>query len=173
MMIRLMARGLEDMVVPENSNIYFSVDSKLLTSEGYITYNNLLRSPLYNLVLISVATRDSRFKSCLHGFKEVYAIELKKVNSKTSRSIYVSPDCFVLHRVNGNMRVRHLNVGDVIRGFIDDFYEVKTITKNVSSTCCITPVQPIKKELDCFLVVDDILVSWTDLEKEKLNVIPK
>ena len=168
-----MARGLEDMVVPENSNIYFSADSKLLTSEGYITYNNLLRSPLYNIVLISVATRDSRFKSSLAGFKEVYAIELKKVNSKNSRNIYVSPDCYVLHRVNGFMRVKHLNVGDVVRGFIDDFYEVKNITKIVSSSCYIVPMCAVKKELDCFLVIDDILVSWTDLEKEKLNVIRK
>lgn len=169
----LMARGLEDMVVPENSSVYFSVDSKLLTSEGYITYNNLLRSPLFNIVLISVATRDSKFKSCLNGVKEVYAIELKKVNSKTSRSISVSPNCFVLHRIKGEVRVSDLIIGDIIRGFIDDFYEVKTITKTIISTCCITPIHPVKRELDYFLVVDDILVSWTDLEKEKLNVIRK
>ena len=169
----LMVRGLEDMVVPENSSVYFSADSKLLTSEGYITYNNLLRSPLFNIVLISVATRDSKFKSCLNGVKEVYAIELKKVNSKNSRSISVSPNCFVLHRIKGAIRVDDLIVGDIVRGFIDDFYEVKTITKTIISTCYITPTHPVKRELDCFLVVDDILVSWTDLEKEKLNVIRK
>lgn len=169
-MILLIMRGLGDMVVPESSNIYFSIDTKILTSEGYITYNNLIRSSLYNTVLVSAATRDSKFKSCLNGFKEIYAIELKKPSGRIFRKIYVSPECYVIHKVAGYVKVKHLNVGDLVRGFIDDYHEIKSIKKVISNTCWVKPIYPIKKELDCFLVLDDILVTWTDIEKEKLNV---
>lgn len=156
------------MVVLENSNAYFSIETKLLTSEGYITYKNLIGSSLFNSVLISTATKDSKFKSKISSFKIVYKLELKKLNSKVTRTILVSPDCYIIHRIKGAIKVKYLYPKDIIRGFIDDFYEVTSIQQLADNVCYIMPTCKVKKQSDCFLVVDDILVSWTDVEKGEI-----